>query len=605
MSKRLFTYLLVGAFVVAGLAPAANAACLAKTSAQVAVHAAPPTLLGDPGTTAPTTSLIALTNVAANNPDLNNEGLTERVSDVVIYDDGVAPNCFQSNQTIRLTYNVKITVPDVQTTPITSATAANFDVYDSAGPAGLVITAASTVGLAPGGTPQTVITVTVLQAGTVGDPTTTTTGAAFRIKNLRADATSLDATTVNNLATVTTSDTIPGALITVDAAAPPATVGTVFKTIAAGGAVTAIGSGPQSSGAALTTQATFAFAEGFNDSFRLTGAAGATVLNDIATNATSLILDAGTTVPSGVAVSFPSSMIVSNATPGNGIVFTLRTGGSCSGPAACFAIYDATKNDATGAFTLTVDTAAASSPGTFNTTTSASVDPKIGVTIGSPSGSGSVALHAFFGPAGTTGGGNDDVNASAVPRYVASNTTGTQNRQIFNAKATTTANAWFNITAVRTALLFPFTSTTGGFNTGVSVANTCADKAAFGAATDTCTQSGPLAFYFFPTGGTPFSLSSDLANGGTALPNCRGLDANGRLTSGGIFACGLTALLTAAGQTGTFDGYMIVVTQFNNAHGFSAQFNASGNPYAANNALVLGSGTRNGSISGAVESLGN
>src|SRR5437016_3193753 len=61
--------------------------------------------------------------------NLNHEGLTERVSDVLIYDDNTigTANCFAPGNILRLTYNASLTLP----TNITSATAAYFDVYDS------------------------------------------------------------------------------------------------------------------------------------------------------------------------------------------------------------------------------------------------------------------------------------------------------------------------------------------------------------------------------------------------------------------------------------------------------------------------------------------
>jgi len=592
MSKRLFTFLLVGAFVVAGLAPMANAACVASTADQIAVKGGtgsdPNLPTGFQTAVNGGTALIAAPTLGAGAiPTLNNEGLAERLADIVVYDDGNAPNCFQANQTIRLTYNTTITVPNLTATPFTNAGTANFDVYDSAGQAGLVIGAASTVGLAPGGTPQTVITVTVLQAGTVGNPTTTVTGSAFRIKNLYADATTLTATSPN--ATVTVSNTIPGALINVNGAVPPATVGTASPTIAAGAGVTAAGSGTQSKAGTLDIAATFSFAENFANAFRVPRAAAASVLNDIATTATSLVFDAGTSIPSGVTVSFPSSIIVSNgAAAGGNVKFTLRSAsGTCTGPANCFVIYDTAENNGTGPFSLTVDTAAASSPGTYDSTHALSVHPKVGVVISSPSGFGTATLHAFFGPGAAAGSTNDDVSATAVPRYVANNGTTGLSRNIFSS------SDWFTINAVRTTLLYPFASTFGGFNTGISIANTCNDAGVFGA-TATCTQTGGIKFYFFPTGGTPFTLNTDTTAGGTALPNCRGLNASGQLAPGGVFACGLDTLVAAAGGTGTFDGYVIAVTSFNNAHGFSAQFNGAGAPFAANNALVLGAGARVG-----------
>src|SRR5260370_11729147 len=75
--------------------------------------------------------------------NLNNEGLVERVSDVLIYDDNTVgtADCFTVGNVLRLTYNAALSLP----ASIASATSANFDVYDNTSSA-LTIQATSTVG---------------------------------------------------------------------------------------------------------------------------------------------------------------------------------------------------------------------------------------------------------------------------------------------------------------------------------------------------------------------------------------------------------------------------------------------------------------------------
>src|SRR5581483_3898131 len=595
--KRLFIFLLAG--VLATIVPTA---AFAGCHVQVVTAIAPTDPSGGSGL-----GPITPTNAAASGAIVNQEGRTERVSDVLVYDDNTigTTNCFALNNIVRLTYNVTLTNPS----SISAASNANFDVYDNAGLAGLTILASSTVGLAPGGTPQTVITGTVQQAGTASASATgilapTGVGSAFRIKNLRVDATSIAATgTITATVSSNVATALPAPVIT--------TVATAQKTINAGAGVTVPGVGSQSSGVTLSIPATFTFSEEnavaplFPNAFRTAVAAGTTVFGDIATTPTSVIFDSGTTVPSGVSVTWPATLTTSAANGTAGLIFTLRSGGSCVGPAACFAIYDTTANNTTAAGTMTVTTAAAAVTGATGAT------PAVGVVVGSPSGFGTASLHASFGPGEASGGGNDDVNAAAIPRYIATTSAvaGTT-RNIFNA------GNWFTINAVRTTLLYPFVSNVGGFNTGISVVNTCNDTGAFNNAAPTCSQTGGLTFYFFPTGGTPFCLNTDTtavpvapactSAGVGAFAGSRGLNASGQLAPGGSFATALNFLLAAAGKpngAGTFDGYIIVVTQFNNAHGFSAQFAATGAVFSANNALIIGGGTRNGSLSGVVESL--
>ena len=113
---------------------------------------------GGPGT-------VQITASTAGTPAiLARESRAERLSDVLIFDDTVGPgagagNCFVVGNTLRLTYNAALTLP----ASIASATSAFFDVYDSSGFSGLVVQASSTVGLSPGGAPQTVITLSVQQ----------------------------------------------------------------------------------------------------------------------------------------------------------------------------------------------------------------------------------------------------------------------------------------------------------------------------------------------------------------------------------------------------------------------------------------------------------
>lgn len=607
MRNRLFTLVVAGIVALALVPSAAWGVCQVQLVSSLGTDPAPPTA-------AQAASQIAFTAAPAGGASLNLEGRTERVSDVLIFDDGsaAATNCFQVNNSIRLTYNGTLTSP----TSIASATTANFDVFDNAGSAGLVILASSTVGLAPGGLPQTVITITVQQGGTLGNLTTGATGSAVRVKNLRIDANGLAlATAPHTPATVTVTAATAGTLPT----AFTGQVGTANTTVT-GGSIAHAGSGTQSAGGGLTTSAEFTFGEGFLHSLRVAGGTCNSttvssdtcvsgVANDIATNATSLIFDVGTTLPSSVSVTWPGTISTSaSAAAGTGLILTLRNAPSCSGPGSpCFAIYDTTKGDATAAATLTVDTAAAAAGvaaaacgGTGQPACSAYTGgpvPFVGVNIGSPSGAGTVKLHGFFGP-GEAGSGDDDVQAAAVPRYISTNTTATlpsTTRQIF-ANGT-----WFTINPTRTTLLFPYVTEVSGYETGIVVANTGLDTGVFGA-TSTGNQTGGITFYFFPTAGTPFTLNTDTTAGGTVVTGARGLNSVGQVAAGGAFVCSLANLLKAANYTGaTFDGYVIAVTGFNNAHGSEIIFNTVGNHSFAP-ANVLGKSGRN---DGNAESLNN
>ena len=115
---------------------------------------------------------------------LNNEGLTERVADIVVMDDGTLPNCFSLGNVITFLYNAVLRLPASVTSPST-----NVDRVDSAGTAGLRVSAASTT---DGQLHTTTVVITVTQAGTRRNALTGA-GSALRLKNLRFGAIALAA----------------------------------------------------------------------------------------------------------------------------------------------------------------------------------------------------------------------------------------------------------------------------------------------------------------------------------------------------------------------------------------------------------------------------
>jgi hypothetical protein len=323
------------------------------------------------------------------------EGVAERLSDVLIYDSGSGAACFQDGNVIMFTYDVALVAPPA------------VDVFDSNAAAGLAIS--STLANA------TTARVTVTHAGTAGNLVSTAAGAALRIKNVRADVSTISSgLNIQVHASATAIGTLSGSI---------RNVGYTARSIAAGAGITTVGRGAQNAGGTLSTHAGFSLAENFSDALRVASATG--VAGDISTGATSLVFDLANTVPPGVTVTFPPAMVNS------GLSFSLRYGGSCSGPVQCFAVYDTAAN-AAGNGTLAVTTAAAPRTGADGSV------PAIGVQVGSSSGIGTVTLHAMLGP-GIAGGTNDDVNAVALPRYVAAGAIGVSpTRGIFSG-------SWFTI----------------------------------------------------------------------------------------------------------------------------------------------------------------
>ena len=565
--------------------------------------------------------------------NVNAEGTLERVADILITDANTGTPCFPANGDIIITFNGTMNLPP---TP-GNLSFTNFDIYDSKGLGGLTITSATVSQVFAANTTNSQIDLHIGQPGTSGANILTGTkavpvaGSGVRVKNIRLNA-STAAGTCNAIAGINICASFGGTAFQVAAVLPTLTAGSVAQT-------PTVGSGTQSSGKGLLGgNAQVAMTEGFPQSFRFAGGPCTTVVADaavpppppaaadtcysqvaadIATAATSLTFSV-TGIPSGVTVTFPSSMstsAIAAATAATSMTFASRSGSTLSNsgaPGAVTVTYDNanTFGENTAANSMTVQTADNADPGTsvgttagtsnpnckidatpalvdLNTGSKCNANPKIGVKIASTSLSGTAKLWWVFGPAvagSTPLFTGDDVaaNATLPPQYT------TAARILVNNKS------FFTINPTRTTLLFPFVSTRGGWNSGVEVANTGNDAGVF-AATAT-SQIGGITLFFFgdnPNTGAVVtdSVNSDLtASGSTNLSSaCIGLDATGRVAAGATAACSIASLLPLLPTKPTgFEGYVIAVSGFNFAHGFSVVFNASGAPFAAQNALVLG-----------------
>jgi hypothetical protein len=123
-----------------------------------------------------------------------------------------------------------------------------------------------------------------------------------------------------------------------------------------------------------------------------------------------------------------------------------------------------------------------------------------------------------------------------------------------------------NIVPANTTLLMPYAITLPPFDTGLAIANTTADPFGIGAGGAT-PANGSITLNFYPTSatggaGTPFTLTTS----STVRPGA-GLSSDGTLAAGATWTVLLSQLLTAAGQTGGFTGYVFIQTNFLDAHG--------------------------------------
>jgi len=123
-----------------------------------------------------------------------------------------------------------------------------------------------------------------------------------------------------------------------------------------------------------------------------------------------------------------------------------------------------------------------------------------------------------------------------------------------------------NILPTQTTMLMPYAITLAPFDTGLALANTTADP--FGSTGGgAIATSGTVKLDFFPTtstggAGTPFSLTTS----STIRPGV-GLSSDGTLAAGATWTVLLSQLLTAAGQTGTYQGYVFITANFLDGHG--------------------------------------
>ena len=150
-----------------------------------------------------------------------------------------------------------------------------------------------------------------------------------------------------------------------------------------------------------------------------------------------------------------------------------------------------------------------------------------------------IQVSAEVGPIGrakptATGAGSE----KGVPRF---------------ASDKTTPVTVIESTSDQTELKIPFATYAGpgGFDTGIAVSNMSSGSNA---------QPGAIHFAFY-MGGNKTEYSTSAGSPGS------GLNSSGMLEPGGTYAVLLSQLLAAAGETGAFNGYVIIMTDFTAADG--------------------------------------
>jgi len=147
-----------------------------------------------------------------------------------------------------------------------------------------------------------------------------------------------------------------------------------------------------------------------------------------------------------------------------------------------------------------------------------------------------------------------------------------------------------NIVPAQTTMLIPYATVGGGYDTGIAIANTTADP--FGTANGgAIAQSGNITMTFYPQAsgggaGTPSTLTTS-----ATIQRPTGLTStDGTLAAGGSWTVLLSGLLPLATPpiTGSFNGYVFIVTNFLDAHGVFYPTNAfSGGTFTAGSEILI------------------
>ena len=105
-------------------------------------------------------------------------------------------------------------------------------------------------------------------------------------------------------------------------------------------------------------------------------------------------------------------------------------------------------------------------------------------------------------------------------------------------------------------------------DTGFIISNTSADSGAGGLVGNF----GTVIFDVFANNAAPVIAAYTTVGGDPGS----GTDGTGNVVAGGGYVVLFSEILTAAGITGDFDGYVIVRTNFTNAHAIAFQFTNTG-----------------------------
>jgi len=280
-------------------------------------------------------------------------------------------------------------------------------------------------------------------------------------------------------------------------------------------------------------KAYFKVREGFLDAF------GKTAADEPTQNLAKMIRIKLSTIPAGVTLTFPATVVIpaqdlapagmfTRATSAGALAATAVSVTSADNPVVLYYIVSASTNPAGALETFSAE---------INVSVSSAALPLSG---------GTITATAHIAPIDT------NTPKTLIPRYA-------------DAVECETAPATLvTISGGSTTLLIPYAQTADIWDTGVAIANTTKDPGTAMSITGARVQSGTITFYLYKQAdGTLLTYTTQAGSPGS------GLDAAGKLPSGQLYTVMLSQIVTAAGgpADGSFSGYVFVVANFTNAHG--------------------------------------
>jgi hypothetical protein len=184
---------------------------------------------------------------------------------------------------------------------------------------------------------------------------------------------------------------------------------------------------------------------------------------------------------------------------------------------------------------------------------------------------GTISVAVTMGPVGAAFSSQQQPTASVSSSVGGNPTLGTSYVRFADASTTVTIGS---IVSANTTMLIPYAVRVGAYDTGIAIANTTLDP--FGASGGGATPSaGTLTLTMFPRNATGADPSFALTTSSTVRPGV-GLSTSGTLVAGGVWTGLMSDIMTAAGKTGDYFGYIFIQANFLNAHGAAYIFNGAG-----------------------------